>query len=305
MAATTPLLLRRRQFLAVAALAALGPWRDPGAATLRRPLGSQRRVTAVGLGTWRTFDHPPQHPDWQRSLETLRRFVEGGGEVLDSSPMYGRSSESVGEMAAQLGIGERLYYASKVWTRGRQAGQQQLEREAQRFRRPYLDLMQVHNLSDLDTQLGMLREAREQGLVRQIGVSHYLSQAHAEVERVLRTESLDVLQINFSILEPEAEKRLLPLAAERGVAVFANRVFAEGALFNRVRGKPLPDFASELGIRSWAQFFLKWVLGRPELSVALTGTGNPAHIVDNLGAAEGPLPDASMRQRMRAALLAL
>jgi aryl-alcohol dehydrogenase-like predicted oxidoreductase len=141
--------------------------------------------------------------------------------------------------------------------------------------------------------------------VRQIGVSHYLSQAHPEVERVLRAEPLDVLQINYSILEPEAEQRLLPLAAERGVAVFANRVFAEGALFARVRGKPLPGFAAELGVRSWAQFFLKWALGRPELSVALTGTGNPEHIVDNLGAAEGPLPDERLRQRMRAAFLAL
>jgi diketogulonate reductase-like aldo/keto reductase len=305
MAASTLLQMRRRQFLAAAALAALTPWRSPGAAPLRRALGPERSVTAVGLGTWRVFDHPAQHPDWLRSRETLRRFVEGGGEVVDSSPMYGRSSESVGEMAAELGIAERLYYASKVWTRGRQAGRQQLEREAQRFRRPHLDLMQVHNLSDLSTQLGMLREAREQGLVRQIGVSHYLSQAHPEVERVLRAEPLDVLQINYSILEPEAEQRLLPLAAERGVAVFANRVFAEGALFARVRGKPLPGFAAELGVRSWAQFFLKWALGRPELSVALTGTGNPEHIVDNLGAAEGPLPDERLRQRMRAAFLAL
>ena len=296
--------MHRRQFLAVSGAALLCPSLAL-AAPLRRTLPGGREVTAVGLGTWRTFDHAPGHADWARSRETLRRFVEGGGQVVDTSPMYGRSSESVGEMAAELGIADRLYYASKVWTRGHAAGRQQLEREAQRLRRQRLDLMQVHNLSDLGTQLGMLREAREQGLVGQIGISHYLSQAHPEVERVLRAEPLDMLQINYSILEPEAETRLLPLAAERGMAVFVNRIFAEGALFSRVRGKPLPDFAAELGIRSWAQYFIKWVLARPEVSVALTGTGNPEHIVDNLGGAEGPLPDVALRQRMREAFLAL
>lgn len=295
--------MQRRQFLAAAAASL---WLPHALATpLRRPLGGGREATCIGLGTWRTFDHAPGHPDWARSRETLRRFVEGGGEVVDTSPMYGRSSASVGQMAAELEIADRLYYSSKVWTRGRAAGREQLEREAERLRRPRLDLMQVHNLSDLGTQLGMLREAREEGLVGQIGISHYLSQAHAEVERVLRAEPLDMLQINYSILEPEAESRLLPLAAERGMAVFVNRIFAEGALFTRVRGKPLPGFAAELGIRSWAQYFIKWVLARPEVSVALTGTGNPEHIVDNLGAAIGPLPDAALRERMREAFLAL
>ena len=297
-------MMRRRHFLAASAAALLWPPRML-AAPLSRRLAGGREVTCVGLGTWRTFDHPPGHADWARSKETLRRFVEGGGQVVDTSPMYGRSSESVGEMAAQLGVADRLYYASKVWTRGRAAGREQLEREASRLRRQRLDLMQVHNLSDLGTQLGMLRDAREEGLVGQIGISHYLSQAHAEVERVLRAEPLDMLQINYSILEPEAENRLLPLAAERGMAVFVNRIFAEGALFSRVRGKPLPDLAAELGIRSWAQYFIKWVLARPEVSVALTGTGNPEHIVDNLRAAEGPLPDAALRRRMREAFLAL
>lgn len=298
--------MKRRQFLAAGLLPLLWPRALPASAAplLQRTVGGQA-VPVIGLGTWRTFDHPPQHDAWRRSAETLQRFVELGGTLVDSSPMYGRSSENVGAMASQLGLGDRLYYSSKVWTRGRAAGREQLERECRRFERPRIDLMHVHNLSDVGTQLGMLREAREEGLVRHIGVSHYRSADHAEVERVLRAEPLDVLQINLSMIEPEAERRLLPLAAERGMAVLVNRVFAEGALFARVRGRLLPGFAAELGIDSWAQFFLKWVLGRPEVSVALTGTGNPAHIADNFGAARGELPDAPMRQRMREAFLAL
>lgn len=299
--------MQRRHFLAggVAGLLLPGLLRGAPPDLLRRPLGDGRRVPAVGLGSWRTFDLTPGHAGWAPALETLRRFVAGGGEVVDSSPMYGQSSEVIGQMAESLAVTEKLFFASKIWTRGRAAGRAQLEREAERFGIDQLDLMQVHNLSDLGTQLAMLREAKQQGRVARVGISHYLTSSHAEVERVLRSEKIDVLQINLSMIEPEAEARLLPLAAERGVAVFANRVFAEGALFGRVRGKPLPGIAAELGITSWAQFFIKWVLARPEVSVVLTGTGNPEHIVDNLQAASGPLPDAAMRKQMRDALLAL
>ncbi|MCK7593449.1 aldo/keto reductase [Pseudomarimonas salicorniae] len=298
--------MHRRSFLTAAALAALLPGMGTASeGLLRRRLGRGRPVAALGLGTWRTFDHPSGSPDWEDARKTLQRFVEGGGELVDSSPMYGLSSGAVGEMARQLGVADRLYYASKVWTRGRAAGRAQLLREAERFGRERLDLMMVHNLSDLVTQLAMLREACEEGLVDQIGISHYLTQAHPEVERVMRAERLDVLQINYSIMEPQAEDRLLPLAAERGMGVLANRLFAEGALFSRVRGKPLPGFAAELGITSWAQYFIKWVLGHPAVTVALTGTGNPDHIVDNLGGARGPMPDAALRRRMREAFLAL
>lgn len=285
------------------------PWHaalaSPGGDLIRRRLPGGRDVAVIGLGTWRTFDHPPGDADWIRAKLTLERFVDGGGEVIDSSPMYGRSSESVGAMAQQLQVADQLFYATKVWTRGRASGRAQLEREAERFGRERLDLMLVHNLSDLQTQLAMLREACDEGLLGMLGVSHYFSQAHPEVERVMRAEPLDVLQINYSIIEPEAEQRLLPLAAERGMGVFVNRVFADGALFGRVRGKPLPDFAAELGISSWAQYFIKWALARPEVSVVLTGTGNPEHIVDNLGGGSGPLPDAAMRDRMRETFLAL
>lgn len=299
--------MQRRHFLigSAAGLVLPGVLRSASPGLLKRPLADGRRLPAVGLGSWRTFDLSPRHAGWERARETLRRFVAGGGEVIDSSPMYGQASEAIGQLARELGLTDRLFFASKIWTRGRAAGRAQLEREAERFGIGRLDLMQVHNLSDLGTQLAMLREAREGGQVARIGISHYLTSAHAEVERVLRSEKIDVLQINLSMVEPEAEARLLPLAAERGVAVFANRVFAEGALFARVSGKPLPDFAAELGISSWAQYFIKWVLGRPEVCVALTGTGNPDHIDDNLQAARGPLPDAAMRVRMRDALLAL
>ena len=290
----------RRRFLqqgaALAALTAVG--RVQAAPATRSLPATGEALPVIGLGGWRNFDLAPGDADWADAVATVGAFVDGGGRVLDSSPMYGRSSAALGRIAAELGVQERLFWASKVWTRGSAAGRAQLEGERQHLGRVRLDLVKVHNLSDMQTQLAVLREAREAGALRLIGVSHYLSSAHDEVARLLRRESIDVLQINYSIREPEAGDGLLALAAERGVAVFLNRVFAEGALFAAVRGQPLPDFAAELGITSWAQYFLKWALADPAVTVALTGTGNPQHITDNLAAGSGPLPDAALRRRM-------
>ncbi len=290
----------RRQFIAATAGAALATtWPVRAEDLLQRTIPSSgERVPAIGLGTWQNFDLAPDSAAYPDAALTLQRFVEGGGRVLDSSPMYGRSSHTLGELARQQGVADQLFYASKVWTRGHLAGRQQFDSELARFERPQLDLMQVHNLSDVSTQLRVLREAREQGQLRLIGISHYLASAHPEVERVLRGEALDVLQINYSIIEPEAERSLLALAEDRGVAVFANRVFAEGALFQRVRGVEIPAFARDIGIDSWARYFLKWVLGTPRVALALLGTGNPRHMADNIGALRGPLPDPGLRRRM-------
>jgi aryl-alcohol dehydrogenase-like predicted oxidoreductase len=290
----------RRRFLQQGtSLAALAAIRGASAAPLTRPLpATGEALPVIGLGGWRNFDLAPTDADWTDAKATLRAFVDGGGRVLDSSPMYGRSSEALGRIATELGVQDRLFWASKVWTRGSAAGRAQLAGERQRLGRARIDLVKVHNLSDVLTQLAVLREAREAGTLRLIGVSHYLSSAHEEVARLLRREPIDVLQVNYSIREPEAGDGLLALAAERGVAVFLNRVFAEGALFATVRGQPLPGFAAELGITSWAQYFLKWVLADPAVTVALTGTGNPRHIADNLAAGSGALPDAALRRRM-------
>jgi len=294
----------RRSFLGRSALAA-GLLAAPALPLLASAPIAQRPVPrsgeslpVVGLGTWRSFDHDPDDPEAERLAVAVQRFADLGGRVIDSSPMYGRSSHTLGELARRQGVAAQLFYASKVWTRGSASGRRQLALELTRFGRPRLDLMQVHNLSDVYTQLRVLRDAREEGLLRLIGASHYLSSAHAELERVMRAESLDAIQVNYSIIEPEAEARLLPAAGELGVAVLANRVFAEGGLFQRVRGHSVPDFAQEVGAATWAQYFLKWVLGNPHVTVALAGTGNPAHVADNLAAGQGHLPDAALRRRM-------
>ncbi len=212
--------------------------------------------------------------------------------------MYGRAEEVIGELTAALGIRERLFLATKVWTRGRENGIESIERSMALLRTNRIDLMQVHNLLDVHTHLATLRQWKEQGRIRYIGVTHYNSSAFPEIEKILRTEKLDFLQINYSLTEPEAEQRVLPLAQERGVAVIVNRPFGAGDLFDKVRSKPLPGWAAEFDCRSWAQFFLKWIAAHPAVTCAIPATNKPSHLQDNLQAGTGRLPDANMRRRM-------
>jgi len=212
--------------------------------------------------------------------------------------MYGRAEEVIGELTAALGIRERLFLATKVWTRGRENGIESIERSMALLRTNRIDLMQVHNLLDVHTHLATLRQWKEQGRIRYIGVTHYNSSAFPEIEKILRTEKLDFLQINYSLMEPEAEQRVLPLAQERGVAVIVNRPFGAGDLFDKVRSKPLPGWAAEFDCRSWAQFFLKWIAAHPAVTCAIPATNKPSHLQDNLQAGTARLPDANMRRRM-------
>lgn len=268
-------------------------------ALLTRPIPSTgERVPAVGLGTWRTFDVGESPAERQPLREVLRRFAALGGRVVDTSPMYGRAETVVGDLAAELGLLGTLFVATKVWTTGREAGRAQMERSLERLRVRRLDLLQVHNLVDWRTHLATLREWKAAGRLRYVGVSHYTVEAYADLEQVLRQEPLDFLQINYSLAEREAERRVLPLARERGLAVLINRPFAEGALFHRVRGRALPPWAVELGCRSWAQLFLKWILAHPAVTCVIPATRRPEHVADNLGAALGPLPDAATRARL-------
>ncbi|MCX7892171.1 MAG: aldo/keto reductase, partial [Burkholderiales bacterium] len=215
-------------------------------------------------------------------------------------------SEAVlGELAADLGVQDRLWVATKVWTSGREAGVRQMEASLAKLRVARVDLMQVHNLVDADRHLATLREWQKAGRVRYVGITHYHASAYPEVERYLARGDLDFLQINYSLAERDAAKRLLPLAAETRTAVIANRPFAEGALFARVKGKPLPPFAAEIGCASWAQVFLKWILGDPAVTCAIPGTRNARHVEDNLAAARAPFPDAALRRRIAAHLDAL
>jgi diketogulonate reductase-like aldo/keto reductase len=271
---------------------------DSSAMLTRTIPSSSEKLPVVGLGTWRAFD-VSLTADTRRQLEeVLSLFVKLGGRVIDSSPMYGRAEEVIGELTSSLGIREKLFLATKVWTRGKQSGTQSMERSMSLLRTNRIDLIQVHNLVDVNTQLATLQEWKQQGRVRYIGITHYESGALSEIEKLMRSEKFDFLQINYSIMEPEAEQRVLPLAQERGVAVIANRPFGAGDLFGKVRSKPLPDWAAEFDCRSWAQFFLKWIVSNPAITCAIPATDKPRHLEDNMQGGIGWLPDVKTRRRM-------
>ena len=264
----------------------------------RRIPSSGEELPAIGLGTWQVFDAGGDGAARAPLREVLRRFFAGGGRMVDSSPMYGTSEAVVGDLCAELGICEPLFVATKVWTSGREDGIRQMETSFRRLKVKQMDLMQVHNLVDVGTHTKTLKDWKAKGRVRYVGITHYTSSAYAEVEQWLKAEKYDFLQINYSLAERESEQRLLPLCMQRSIAVIANRPFAEGALFRRVRGKVLPPWAAEIGVASWAQYFLKWILGHPAITCAIPGTGKIEHLADNLGAGHGVVPDEAMRKRM-------
>jgi aryl-alcohol dehydrogenase-like predicted oxidoreductase len=267
---------------------------------LQRPIPrSGEALPAVGLGTWQTFDVAPDAPQRAELREVLRTLVALGGRVIDSSPMYGESERVVGDLSDELAIRDRLFFATKVWTTGRSAGIRQMDDSFRLMRTRVMDLMQIHNLVDHDVHLRTLREWKASGRIRYIGITHYHAGIFPELERLVRTGHYDFVQFNYSVREPEAEARLLPACTESGTAVLVNRPFAQAGLFGRVRGRDLPPWANELECKSWAQFFLKWILGHPAVTCVIPGTRRVAHLRDNLGAATGPLPDAAMRRRMR------
>lgn len=265
----------------------------------RRPIPrSGETLPVIGLGTWQTFDAGSTDAERAPLREVLREFVRLGGSVVDSSPMYGNAEAVVGDLAAALGVRERLFLATKVWTSGRDAGVRQMEQSLRRLRTERLDLMQVHNLVDWRTHLATLRDWKERGKVRYVGVTHYTESAYADLAGVMQSEDLDFVQLNYSIVERAAERRLLPLAADRRTAVIVNRPFAEGGLFRKVRGKALPPWAAEIDCTSWAQVFLKFIVSHPAVTCAIPATSKARHLVDNMQAATGRLPDAAMRERM-------
>jgi diketogulonate reductase-like aldo/keto reductase len=276
-----------------------GPSPEP---MLRAIPSSGERIPAIGLGTWSTFDVGFSAEARAPLEEVLSRFAERGGRVVDSSPMYGRSEEVVGAVAEKKGLAGKLFFATKVWTRGKEAGLRQMEESERLLGTKRLDLLQVHNLLDVETHLATLREWKAAGRVRYIGVTHYTSSAYPELERVLLREKLDFLQVNYSLAEREAEARILPLAREKGVAVLVNRPFGGGEALKRVLGRPMPAWAAELDCASWPQFFLKWILAHPAVTCAIPATSKRAHLDDDLDAALGRLPDEKLRRRMAEAL---
>jgi len=301
--------LTRQGFLGGALAAALGGGgaaaqeTRQGAGLHRRPIpASGETLPVIGLGTWRGFDAGETAAERAPLREVVATLLAQGGRVIDSSPMYGRAEGVTGDLVAGLGAREKTFLATKVWTSGREAGIAQMQRSLRLLRTERLDLMQIHNLLDWRTHLPVLRAWKEEGRIRYLGISHYTESAYDAVEAVLRAERLDFLQINYALDDRAAEDRLLPLAAEKGVAVLVNRPFGGGGLLRRLAGKTLPDYAADLGCGSWAEILLKFVVGHPAVTCAIPGTADPGHMAANLRAGTGPLPDAALRRRMAATL---
>ncbi len=287
--AATALLLTMPDVRAAAAPAGL----------ITRPIPrSGERLPAIGLGTYQAFDIPRDRLAESELQAVLRRFIELGGKVIDSSPMYGHAEAAVGTLATALKAHKSLFLATKVWTSGRAEGIRQMEESARLMQTKSIDLMQVHNLLDLKTHLPVLRDWKKSGRIRYLGITHYTAGSHAELERLVRSGDFDFVQFNYSLDEPEAETRLLPACADSGTATLINRPFSQASLFARVKGKPLPPWCADFDCNSWGQFFLKWIISHTAVTCAIPGTRYVRHIEDNMGACTGRLPDAALRKRM-------
>lgn len=268
----------------------------------RRIPSTSEELPAIGLGTWQTFD--VARADVARVQPVLARFLELGGRVVDSSPMYGEAEAAIGAMLASIAppAARRPFLATKVWTSGGARGQAQMRRSLELLKAQQLDLMQIHNLLDWKTHLPTLRAWKEAGTFRHIGVTHYQHGAFGELEQILRTEKVDFIQLPYSVGDREAERRLLPAAADTGTAVLVMQPFDSGALFESVRGKPVPPVAAELGATSWAQLFLLWILGHPAVTCPIPATSKVKHLEDNMAALTMRVPDAGQRDAIAKAV---
>jgi diketogulonate reductase-like aldo/keto reductase len=259
----------------------------------------------VGLGTWQAFDVGDDESARAPLREVLQILFDSGGKVVDSSPMYGRAEQVVGELLSGFAPGEHPFLATKVWTEGRDRGVAQMERSFDLLHARTIDLMQVHNLVDWRSHLETLREWKAEGNIRYLGVTHYTTGALDDLAKLIETEPLDFVQLAYSIDVPDAARRVLPLAADHGIAVIVNRPFEGGKSFGAVRGRPLPEWAAAFGCASWGQFFLKYVLGHPAVTCVIPGTSKPHHMADNAAAGTGRLPNAAERRKMEAFWAAL
>lgn len=266
---------------------------------ITRPIPSTgERLPVIGVGTWLTFD-AGRDPQRRAALAAvLRAFLDRGGTLVDSSPMYGSSESVIGELLGKLGRGGEVFSATKVWIVGRGAGIGQMEGSRKLWGVERFDLMQVHNLVDWPVHLRTLREWKQEGRVRYIGLTTSHGRRHAELERAMRSEPLDFVQLTYSLADRDAERRLLPLAADRGIAVIANRPFDGGYIFDRVRGRPLPGWAREIDCANWAQVFLKFIVSHPAVTCAIPATSRTDHMLENMGGLHGRLPEGALRTRM-------
>ncbi len=255
-------------------------------------------LPVVGLGTWQTFDVGEDPAIREQLTQVLMEMKRLGGAMIDSSPMYGRSERVVGELTEKANIQESFFYATKVWTTGKLEGIRQMNESFFKMGRVTMDLMQIHNLLDWETHVNTLRSWKKEGKVRYWGFTHYTDRSHRTLETLVRQQNPDFVQFNYSMSERNAEKRLLDACRDMGVAVIINRPFGGGSLFSKVKGKALPEWCSELDINSWGQFFLKYILGNKAVNVVIPGTSKAKHVIDNMGAGYGRIPEEKDRERM-------
>lgn len=297
---------RRKMIKSSLAIAAAGSllysngWAFDEKKIMKRAIPSTGELLpVVGVGTWQTFDVGNSEAERNPLREVLKKLVDMGASVVDSSPMYGRSEAVAGELAGELGLTDKLFMATKVWTTGERKGIEQMEHSIQLMGKRPFDLIQIHNLVDWKTHLKTLRKWKEEGKVRYIGITHYTDSAYAEMAAIMKSEVLDFIQIDYSISNTSSDKVILPLAKDRGMAVLINRPYDGGSLFRSVRGKELPPWAREIDCSTWGQFFLKYILGHEAVTCVIPGTDNPTHMMDNLGAGLGRIPDAAEREKMK------
>lgn len=297
--------VNRRTFMTVlgsmAAAMAFNPVRllaakdDP----ILKPIPSSgEHLPVIGMGTSRTFDVSGDRLTLAKLGEVLQVFFDNGGALIDSSPMYGTAESVVGKLLPTVHNTDALFAATKVWTYGRQAGIDQMQQSMQRMGVHSMDLVQIHNLRDWRIHLPTLRQWKSEGKLRYIGITTSHGRYHSELERILRSEPLDFVQLSYNIEDRDVEARLLPLAADNGVATLINRPYQRGTLFKRVRNSELPAWAADIGCRSWGQYFLKWIVSHPAVTCAIPATSKVRHMKDNMAAGFGALPDQKMRRKM-------
>ena len=255
-------------------------------------------IPIIGIGTARRYEQIHTEAEKAPLRDTLRQFKELGGTVIDSSPTYGTAEAVVGDLVDELKIRDSLFLATKVSTSGRQAGIDQIQQSFKRLRTAKIDLIAVHNLRDTKTQLQTLRELKQAGRIRYIGITTSFENQYPEFEQTMKAETLDFIQVDYALDNRNGDERILPLAADRGTATMINLPFGRGRLFNAVQGKKLPEWAAEFDCKTWAQFFLKYIVSHPAVTCAVPGMAKAEYAVDNLGAARGRLPDTATRRRM-------
>ena len=255
-------------------------------------------LPVIGLGTSRVFDTNLSEKSLNPRKEIVKALLDHGGSLIDTSPMYGRAEEVTGKIAQDLKINDRLFMATKVWIEGKEAGEIQMNASSKKLNKAVIDLMQIHNLLDWKTHIKTLYEWKEQGKINYIGISHFRSNAFSQIEKIITKERIDFAQFNYSLEEREAEKRLLPLCREKGVATLINRPFMRGKLFKAVARKKLPSWAYEYNVNTWSQFFLKFILANQAVTTVIPATSNPAHMIDNLIGGIGPIPEVGLQKKM-------